>query len=149
MQDIIKIFSKIIMDYRDRIKIYMETMDVKPALFVLEVGFSNGLINKVISKAIHLGGEKLENMLNHFKDLNPTWLMTGVGTMLINPIQDKVPAKAEEPTPEYKINNSLLIETQNKLIKSQEEQIEFLRRELAQCQATNRKKHISEPAMAE
>lgn len=66
-------------DYRDRLRSFLEANKIKPAYFVEKMDFSNGLINKLIKKEIHLGVEKLEQILNHFSDLNPRWLFTGEG----------------------------------------------------------------------
>lgn len=66
-------------DYRDRLRAFLEANKIKPAYFVEKMDFSNGLINKLIKKEIHLGVEKLELILNHFSDLNPRWLFTGEG----------------------------------------------------------------------
>lgn len=67
-------------DYRDKIKQFMEAKNIKPSFFVENMGFSNGLINKLIKKEIHIGVDKLENILNFFPDLNPTWLFSHTPT---------------------------------------------------------------------
>jgi hypothetical protein len=68
-------------DYRDRLKIFMDKLGIKPAYFVENGLFVNGHINKLLKKQMHIGVDKLEIILTHFNELNPRWLIIGDGEM--------------------------------------------------------------------
>lgn len=68
-------------DYRDRLRLFLDKIGVKPSYFVENGLFSNGHINRLLKKDMHIGVDKLEIILNHFSELNPRWLITGEGDM--------------------------------------------------------------------
>lgn len=51
--------------------------------FEAELGFSNGIISKAIRGGKTIGSDKLERILLATQELNPTWLLTGEGVMLL------------------------------------------------------------------
>lgn len=63
----------------DRIFIFIESQKIKISAFEKEAGLSNGYIKKIIDSP---SGEKLEDILKAYPELNRTWLMTGDGDML-------------------------------------------------------------------
>jgi phage repressor protein C with HTH and peptisase S24 domain len=48
------------------------------------LGFSNGSFASQLKNNKTIGVDKVENILHQFKELNPTWLLTGEGGMLLN-----------------------------------------------------------------
>lgn len=48
--------------------------------FAKNVGISHSLLGKIKS----LGSDKLENIFSIYPELNPTWVMTGKGDMLLS-----------------------------------------------------------------
>jgi hypothetical protein len=62
-----------------RILQYIEKKDISIRLFAKTVGFSHSLLPKTNS----LGSDKLEKIFSIYTDLNPTWVVTGKGNMLI------------------------------------------------------------------
>ncbi|MEA5461593.1 hypothetical protein VB796_21175 [Arcicella sp. LKC2W] len=109
-------------DYRDRLREYLEKNAIKPAYFVRELGFSNGLINKLLAKEIHIGVDKLENMLNHFDDLDPNWLLKGQ-ELSTNQSATIIP----EPTPQTKsTQENEELEEKKYVIKLQKQRIQEL-----------------------
>lgn len=65
----------------DRIIEFIEYKGVSKREFASKVGISHSLIGK--SNAI--GSDKLERILSSYPELNPTWLLTGEGDMLLPP----------------------------------------------------------------
>ncbi len=51
--------------------------------FQKDTGFPNGLIGKIVNKGSDFGTSKLEAILSCYPQLNPIWLLTGRGNMLI------------------------------------------------------------------
>jgi hypothetical protein len=48
-----------------------------------KIGFSNGTLSKPIKEGNNIKTNTLEKFLSYFEDLNPNWLITGVGEMLV------------------------------------------------------------------
>ena len=55
---------------------------------------SNGSLGKAIKNGTDIQTKYLDNIIKEFPDLNPTWLLTGEGDMLL-------PPTANEPEPQY------------------------------------------------
>lgn len=65
----------------DRIIEFIDRKGISKREFAATVGVSHSLIGK--SNAI--GSDKLEKILSSYPELNPTWLLTGEGDMLLPP----------------------------------------------------------------
>ncbi len=78
----------------DRIKQFIDFKGFSMREFSSKVGISHSLINKTSS----LGSDKLENILSVFKELNPNWLLTGEGEMLLNDAVKELSATELEKT---------------------------------------------------
>jgi len=70
----------------ERIKQYIDHKGINIRKFELSVGFSNGSFGSQLKNKKSIGVDKLENILNVYSDINPTWLITGEGTMLKTPV---------------------------------------------------------------
>lgn len=77
-----------------RIKEYIDYKGVNNSTFEKEVGMSNGSFASQLKNNKTIGVDKLENILKIYPDINPSWLLTGQGSML----------KTQEPKPEAKRN---------------------------------------------
>ena len=64
---------------KERLLLFIKSQDLGKSQFENKCGLSHGWINSV-GKTIM--PDKLERISLHFPDLNPSWLMTGEGTML-------------------------------------------------------------------
>lgn len=69
-------------DYRDRLGLYLNWSGISPHYFAGKGLFSNGHINKLLRKELHIGVDRLLVILEHFPELSPAWLLTGEGVMV-------------------------------------------------------------------
>lgn len=83
---------------KDRILQYLEFKGVKKSEFYQVTGVSNG----VLSQKNGLSEENILRFLNFYSDINPTWLLTGVGEMISNNTTNESSSfMLNEPTPVY------------------------------------------------
>lgn len=66
----------------DRIKDYIDKKGISIAAFEKSIGMSNASFGKSLKNNGAIGTDKLENILKVYPDINPTWLLTGKGSML-------------------------------------------------------------------
>ena len=66
----------------ERLKEYIDFKGIKIATFEKQIGMSNASFGKSLKNGGAIGTDKLEKILNVFKDINPEWLLTGEGKML-------------------------------------------------------------------
>lgn len=67
----------------ERIKEYMDFRQISIAAFEKSIGLSNASFNKTLRTGGAIGTDKLEKILSAYPELNPHWLMTGEGPMVI------------------------------------------------------------------
>jgi hypothetical protein len=65
-----------------RIKKYIDYKGISVSLLEKETGMSNGSFASQLKKNKTIGVDKLENILKKYSEINPSWLLTGKGTML-------------------------------------------------------------------
>ncbi|QSW90448.1 MULTISPECIES: hypothetical protein [Flavobacterium] len=66
----------------ERIKQYLDSKKIRVSAFEREVGMSNGSFASQLKHHKTIGVDKLENILKRYSDINPEWLLTGVGSMI-------------------------------------------------------------------
>jgi len=66
-----------------RLSEYIKLRKFSVNKFESELGFSNGIIAKAIRGGKTIGSDKLERIFQVYIDLNPTWLLTGNGEMIL------------------------------------------------------------------
>ena len=71
-----------------RIKTYLDFKGIKIATFERSVGMSNASFGKALKNDGAIGSDKIENILSVYKDISPSWLLTGEGPMLQNSASD-------------------------------------------------------------
>ncbi len=67
----------------ERIKEFIDYKGLSVKKFEEAVGFSNGSFASQLKNKRTIGVDKLENILKVFKEINPDWLLTGRGGMLL------------------------------------------------------------------
>lgn len=67
----------------ERLREFIEAKGLSIAGFEKTAGLSNASISKVLKQGSTIGVDKLENILRAYPELNPTWLLTGKGDMLL------------------------------------------------------------------
>lgn len=75
-----------------------------------------------------IGSDKLAKILDAFPDINPRWLIVGVGDMLTT--ETAQTAGSHEPAPTYLLN---MIDKKDATIQQQAEELGKLRQQLAQA----------------
>ncbi|MES2651299.1 MAG: S24 family peptidase [Bacteroidota bacterium] len=72
----------------DRIKQYLDLKDISVRAFEQSLEFSNGAFASQLKNNKTIGVDKVENILRKYEDLNPSWLLTGKGEMLLNNVTE-------------------------------------------------------------
>lgn len=110
----------------ERIKQIIDYKQISVRKFCIEIGVSNGFLDKVKD----VGVEKVAKILYTYPEINPEWLVTGNGNML---------RQKDLPKPAIDTNRidelSEMIEVQRKLIKNLEAEIKRLEKELEKTQS--------------
>ncbi len=69
----------------ERVKFFIKFKKISLRKFAEIIGVSHSLINNTKS----LGSDKLESILTKYPEINPTWLLTGKGDMLVEGIHQE------------------------------------------------------------
>lgn len=80
----------------ERIKQYIDLKGISVSAFERSIGMSNASFGKSLKNGGAIGSDKLENILSIYTDISPTWLMTGVGDMLISEKRNNNPEQSQE-----------------------------------------------------
>jgi len=67
----------------ERFYSYIKEKGLKPTPLERDLGLSNGYIGKMLKRKSSIGSDVLEKIVYHFPDLNPNWLLSGKGEMII------------------------------------------------------------------
>lgn len=62
-----------------RLKEYLEDINVKPSVAETLIGVANGTLSKPFKKETSIKTDTLEKFLFSYNEINPIWLLTGVG----------------------------------------------------------------------
>jgi phage repressor protein C with HTH and peptisase S24 domain len=81
-----------------RLKEFIDYKGVSVAAFEHSIGMSNASFGKSLKTGGSIGMDKLENILIAYPDINPIWLLTGVGSMLSSE-KDLPNTPKETPSP--------------------------------------------------
>lgn len=73
-----------------RLKEYVDHQTITITQIEREIGVSKGSIARQLKSGKAIGVDKVENILLSHPDINPTWLLTGRGEMLISDEKEKV-----------------------------------------------------------
>lgn len=67
----------------DRLKQYIDSKGITISAFERSIGMSNASLNKSFKRGKSIRSDNLEQILLVYPDINPSWLLTGKGEMLI------------------------------------------------------------------
>jgi len=81
-----------------RIKEYLDYKGIRNSNFEKSIGYSNGAFASQLKNNRTIGVDKLEKILSVYKELNPIWVLTGTGDMIID---TKNRDEVSEERPEY------------------------------------------------
>ncbi|MCO5254181.1 MAG: hypothetical protein M9892_07460 [Bacteroidetes bacterium] len=68
----------------ERIKEFIDYKGISIKKFEEIIGYSNGAFASQLKRKRSIGVDKLENILSFFPEINPNWLITGEGNMLLS-----------------------------------------------------------------
>lgn len=71
----------------NRIGLYAEKKGISIRKIEVEIGASNGTLSKAINKEKDVLSEWIVLFIKRFPEVNPAWLLTGEGNMLISEFQ--------------------------------------------------------------
>ncbi len=125
---------------KKRIIQYLDLKDISKYEFYQKTNIPNG----ILSQKGGISEENILKFLSYFKDVNPTWLLTGEGEMLRMPLSQQhgqPPPKAvqkEEPKPPgcpLCAEKERVIAKQEQIIKDKDKIIALLEGQLSECKA--------------
>lgn len=73
----------------ERLKQFIEYLGISTRNFEQKISVSNGLIGRFLSKNTTIQSDVLSKICYTYPDLNPSWLITGRGEMLLNNHQEE------------------------------------------------------------
>lgn len=77
---VINFFYVLNMDLKERLLLFIDSLNIEKARFEKEVGLSNGFVDKVSG---NIRKSSLNRISNRYPHLNIDWLLTGKGEMLM------------------------------------------------------------------
>jgi len=120
-------------DTVQRIKEYIDHKRLSIRKFEESIGFSNGAFSSQYKNGKAIGVDRVEKIVKVYSDLNPTWLLTGQGNMLLDGYEEvdgNTYSQLSEPAKEYQKEQIY----KEKYIAELENEVELLKRELRQKQ---------------
>ncbi|MBZ9651000.1 hypothetical protein [Psychroflexus montanilacus] len=103
-------------DFFQRLDIYMDYKGLNDHKLSLETGISNGLIGKARKRG-SLSGQNISKLINTYQDLSADWLFRGEGEMI---------KRKENNTPAETGSKDYIIELQKKTIENLELRVKSL-----------------------
>lgn len=67
----------------ERLKQFIDSISISISAFEKSIGMSNASFRKIYNNNGAIGSDKLERVLNTYPQLNPSWLLTGEGSMIL------------------------------------------------------------------
>lgn len=122
-----KLFMENITKISDRIRQFIDFKKLTINKFSESVGTSKSYFNKLIKNETNIGSDKIENILQAYPEINPIWLVTGQGKMILSDMEKVSPQKSSNITNDTEDKNRSksydFIIKENELL---EEKIEML-----------------------
>lgn len=84
----------------ERLFMFFEAQELKHTPVEKSLGLTNGYLGKMKARNGSIGSDILETIFSKFQDLNPNWLLTGRGSMLLDtPPQEVLHPQQSIPEP--------------------------------------------------
>lgn len=84
------------------LKVYNYLLDKKiinnPSRFSKKIDISTSMMNEILKGRVNAGINPIQNIVNNFPQVNPTWLLTGKGTMILDNVETEEPIYKEQKT---------------------------------------------------
>lgn len=93
----------------DNIYKYLDYKGITAYEISKQIGVSNGYLAKTRQNRGNVGGQVLEKIVIQCPEINPSWLLTGKGEMLLEGSEDT--SKAEEPAVAYRKTTPVITES--------------------------------------
>ncbi|MDQ2769330.1 MAG: helix-turn-helix domain-containing protein, partial [Bacteroidota bacterium] len=69
--------------HKDRVNELITSLGMSKNKFAKQIGTSSAMISKVTTQEINFGVELAEKIISTFPSVSPTWLLTGIGEMML------------------------------------------------------------------
>jgi hypothetical protein len=103
----------------ERLYQYFDCKGIKPTRFEKDFELSNGYFGTQLKRNGHLGEDVINKIIDNFLDLNPLWLISGKGKMLLNEPNIEVDLQKQVLVPFFddieKMEADINIDLRNKL----------------------------------
>jgi len=96
----VELFLKM-MKIIDRILIFINHKNLSMRAFDKSINAGNGYISKQKKAKASVGSDVIERIIGTYPDLNPLWLITGEGEMIVQLTEDEKKQDSNEPPPKY------------------------------------------------
>ncbi len=107
----------------DRILIFIKHKNLSMRAFDTSISVGNGYTSKQVKSKASVGSDVLERIIGTYPDLNPLWLLTGDGKMVIELTEDEKKSDSGEPPLHY---NSIDEIIDHKIERAMQRQIKIL-----------------------
>jgi hypothetical protein len=92
----------------ERITIYLQFKSIAPYSFERKIRLSNGYVSKQLKHNGSVGSDILIRICEHYPDLNILWVLSGTGSMILEPDAAAVEPKVDEYVMQYEAHNTKL-----------------------------------------
>lgn len=122
----------------DRLEQYLNAKNISIRSAESRLGLGNGTLGKIFKKKTPLKELVYKSVLERYDDINPVWFETGEGSMF-KEVDKMQPGRLSEYTSTYKVKDkpepARAYDLKDKVIENLFEQLELLKKELAEMKA--------------
>lgn len=115
----------------ERLSEYVEFKGISFNKIATSVGVSNSYFSKMVRNNGSLGEDIIKNILHFYDDINPEWLILGIGSMLKSKTTDQVFKNTYDPYNNFNKENPCL---KCEALADRDKKIHELQTKLIECQ---------------